>query len=138
MKTYSLLRSTSIFVYCLLVFLLLLCSVMLYKGYTHAGMPPVVALLVFAILGWVGYFYLKIPTSITLRDDRVLEFKSPLNTTPVPVADLISIKAVPLKWGFIKVTYTGGAIRLLCQITGLYELLSTIKAENPQVEITGC
>ncbi len=138
MKTYSLLRSSSIFICSLLVFLVLVGCVMVYEGYTHAGMPPVVALLVFAVLGWIAYFYLKIPTSITWRDDRFLEFKSPINTTLVPVADLISIKAVPLKWGFIKITYTGGAVRLLCQITGLYELLSTIKAENPRVEITGC
>jgi hypothetical protein len=45
---------------------------------------------------------------------------------------------MPLSWGFIKITYTRGSLRLINQITGLYELLSAIKAANPRVEITGC
>jgi hypothetical protein len=91
------------------------------------------------IMTAVWYIYARIPVSITWRDDQVLEFKSIVATTLVPVQDLIAIKATPLNWGFIKITYLGGgSLRLICQITGLYELLYTIKTRNPQVEITGC
>ena len=92
----------------------------------------------FAVLAWIWYFYLRIPVTITWRDEGVLEFKSPIRTTEVPVADIIAIKAMPLSWGFIRITYNGGSLRLINQITGLYELIGAVKAENPRVEIKGC
>ena len=87
---------------------------------------------------WIWVVYARIPLTITWRDDQLLEFKSLISTTLVPVQNLIAVKATPLSWGFIKLTYQGGSLRLLCQITGLYELLTTIKNLDPGVEITGC
>jgi hypothetical protein len=31
-----------------------------------------------------------------------------------------------------------GSLRLMCQMTGLYELIGAVKASNPRVEIAGC
>jgi hypothetical protein len=90
------------------------------------------------ILAWVWYVYARIPVAITWRDEGVLEFKSLVGTTQVPVQEIIAIKATPLNWGFIKLTYHGGSLRLLTQMTGLYELIGAIKAGNPGVEIAGC
>jgi hypothetical protein len=56
----------------------------------------------------------------------------------VPVQDIYAFKATPLSWGFIRVTYNGGSLKLFTQITGLYELIGTVKARNPGVEIVGC
>jgi hypothetical protein len=56
----------------------------------------------------------------------------------VPVSEIISIRAVAMTWGFIKIKHRRGSIRLLNQITGLYELIYRIKTIHPEVEITGC
>jgi hypothetical protein len=58
--------------------------------------------------------------------------------THVPVAEIIAIKSAPLSWGVIRITYKGGSLRLINQITGLYELIGAVKAANPLVEIKGC
>ncbi len=141
MKTYKVLRLNLIFLYGLLGFLTCIGVFVAYEGCVRSGAPSAmgyIELVWFVILAWVWFFYLKVPVTITWRDDGILEFKSPIRTIEVPVADLIAIKAKPLSWGFIKITYNRGSVRLINQITGLYELLGAIKAANPRVEITGC
>jgi hypothetical protein len=140
-KTYRVLRLNLIFLYVLLGFLTLLGVFLGYQGFVQPEVPKALRLIEivwFGVLAWVWFFYLRIPMTITWRDEGVLEFKSPIRTTEVPVADLIAIKAVPLSWGFIRITYNGGSLRLINQITGLYELLGAVKAANPRVEIEGC
>jgi hypothetical protein len=140
-KTYRVLRLNLIFLYVLLGFLTLIGVLVGYQGFVQPEAPTALSLIEIvwgAILAWVWFFYLRIPVTITWRDEGVLEFKSPIRTTEVPVADLIAIKAVPLSWGFIRITYNGGSLRLINQITGLYELLGAVKAANPGVEIEGC
>ena len=141
MKTYRVLRLNLIFLYVLLAFLTLIGVLVGYQGLVRPEAPKAVSLIEiawFGVLAWVWFFYLRIPVAITWRDEGVLEFKSPIRTTEVPVADLIANKAMPLSWGFIKITYNRGSLRLINQITGLYELIGAIKAANPRVEITGC
>ena len=141
MKTYKLIPVNMFFFYALLGFLTLMGGFAGYQGFTRPEAPAVrviIGIVWFGILAWAWYFYLRIPVTITWRDEGVLEFKSPIKTTEVPVSDIIAIKAVPLSWGFIKIVYKGGSVKLLNQITGLYELLGAVKAINPQVEITGC
>ena len=141
MKTYKVLRLNLIFLYALLGFLTcigFLAGHLIFVGPEVPKASGLMGIVWLGVLAWVWFFYLRIPVTITWRDDGVLEFKSPIRTTEVPVADLIAIKAMPLSWGFIKFTYTRGSLRLINQITGLYELISAIKAANPRVEVTGC
>ena len=141
MKTYKLSRPTLIFIYGLLGFVSLIGVIVGFQSF-KGGVEPVSGATFFiawlGVLAWVWYVYARIPVAITWRDEGVLEFKGLMGTTQVRVEDLIAIKATPLYWGFIKIIYNGGSLRLLCQITGLYELLGAIKAANPRVEITGC
>ncbi len=141
MTTYRLSRSALIFIYGLLGVVSVIGIVMFLQNFREGrSLVPTQPFLYLwvGIMVWVWYIYARIPVSIAWRDDQVLEFKSIVTTTPVPVQDLIAITATPLNWGFIKIAYHGGSLRLICQITGLYELLYTIKTRNPQVEITGC
>jgi hypothetical protein len=141
MKTYKVLRLNLIFLYALLGFLTSVGVVVGYEGFVQPGAPAALGLIEivwFAVVAWIWYFYLRIPVAVTWRDDEVLEFKSAIRTTAVPVGEIIAIKAVPLSWGFIRITYNGGSLRLMNQITGLYELIGAVKAQNPRVEITGC
>jgi hypothetical protein len=141
MKTYKAYSLNLTFVYVMLGIVTLVAGYVVFRGLGQGGLAwPLSPMMIIwlGVLAWVWYFYLRIPGAITWHEEGVLEFKSPLGTTRVPVADIIAIKALPLTWGFIKVTYKDGSLRILSQITGLYELLSNIKAQNPLVEIKGC
>jgi hypothetical protein len=140
LTTYKVLRLNLIMLYTLLGLLSLLGVFAGYLGFTRPEAPAVgviIGIVWFGILG-AWFFYLRIPVTITWRDEGVLEFKGLFRTTEVPVSDIIAIKAVPLSWGFIRIVHKGGSVKLLNQITGLYELIGAVKAANPQVEITGC
>jgi hypothetical protein len=141
MTTYRITRSALIFIYGLLGFVTLMGVIAVYLGLW--GSPDLFPdqpfmILLLGIMVWIWVVYARIPLTISWQNDQILEFKSLLATTPVPVHNIIAVKATPLSWGFIKLTYQGGSLRLLCQITGLYELLTTVKNLNPGVEITGC
>lgn len=140
-KTYKLSRPILIFIYGLLGMVSLGGVVAVFLGLQGGGgrFPAQPWLIVWlGVLAWVWYVYARIPVAITWRDEGVLEFKSLMRTTQVPVQEIIAIKATPLNWGFIKLTYNGGSLRLLTQMTGLYELIGAVKAGNPVVEIKGC
>jgi hypothetical protein len=140
-KTYSVMRLNLIFLYGLLGFLTLVGLIVGYQALIRPDTPRAVGLMELLWLGiivWIWWVYLRIPVSITWREEGVLEFKSLLRTVEVPVQDIIAFKATPLSWGFIRVTYNGGSLKLFTQITGLYELIGLVKARNPGVEIVGC
>jgi hypothetical protein len=140
-KTYKLSRPILIFVYGLLGMVSLFGVIAVFLGLKgDAGRLTAQPWLIvwLGVLAWVWYVYGRIPVAITWRDEGVLEFKSLIRTTQVPVQEIIAIKATPLSWGFIKLTYHGGSLRLLTQMTGLYELIGSVKANNPRVEIAGC
>jgi len=141
MKVYKLVKPVKFLLGAILIFMAGTGVVVGVHGLTAAGAPPDlkgISLLWLGIVLWICYVYLRIPFEITLRDDNLLEFKSVIKTTLVAPGDLVSIKDAPLSLGFINVKHTGGTIRLLCQITGLYELIYTLKTLNPAVEIKGC
>ena len=141
MKTYKLSRSILIFIYGLLGMVSLVGVIAVFLGLKGGDgrLPAQLWFIVWlGVLAWVWYVYGRIPLAITWRDEGVLEFKSLIKTTQVPVPEIIAIKATPLNWGFIKLTYHGGSLRLLTQMTGLYELIGAVKAANPRVEIAGC
>jgi heme/copper-type cytochrome/quinol oxidase subunit 4 len=140
-KTYKVSILSLVFVYVMLVFVTLIGFWLVYRGLTSpeaAGPVNIVIIAWLGVLAWIWYFYLKTPVAITWQDEGVLEFKSLIATTVVPVQDCLAIKAPILSRGFIKLTYKGGSLRLMSQMTGLYELIGAVKASNPRVEITGC
>ena len=140
-KTYKVIPVNLVFLYALLGFLTLIGVFAGYQGLVQPEAPGalrLIGIVWFGVLAWIWYFYLRIPVAITWRDEGVLEFKSPIRTIEVPVAEIIAIKSLPLSWGFIRITYKGGSLRLINQITGLYELIGAVKAANPLVEIKGC
>jgi len=141
MKTYKVVPLNLIFLYALLGFLTLIGVFVGYQGFKRPealGALHLIEIVWFVVLAWIWYYYLRIPVAITWREEGVLEFKSPIRTIAVPVDEIIAIKAVPLSWGVIRITYKGGSLRLINQITGLYELIGAVKAANPLVEIKGC
>jgi len=141
MKTYKVSPLNLVLVYVMLGLLTLIGLFMAYRIFSGAGAPPPLKIMVLLWLGvllWLWYFYLRMPVAITWRDEGVLEFKSLLGSTAVPVGDCLAVTAPLLSRGFVKLTYKGGSLRLMGQMTGFYELLSTMKSHNPQVEIKNC
>jgi hypothetical protein len=140
MKVYKLVKPILFSFWVILLLMTAIGLFMVFQGFKAGEVSGVreVSLLWLGILAWIWYFYLRIPFEIRLRDDNVLEFVSVIKTTVVAPRDLISIKGALLNLGFIKVKHTGGSIRLICQITGLYELIYTVKGLNPDIEIAGC
>ena len=141
MKTYKVSRSILIFIYGLLGFVSLIGAIVVFQSFrSGVGQFPAQPFLILwaGMLVWIWYIYARIPVAITWREEGVLTFKSLIRTTEVPVDDIIAIKAAPLSWGFIRITYKGGSLRIINQITGLYELIGAVKAANPLVEIKGC
>jgi len=141
MKIYQLVKPVKFLLWAILIFLAVIGVGVVVRIFATAASPPELKWLSLpwlAILLWIWYVYLKIPFEITLRDDNLLEFKSVIKTTVVAPWDLVSIKGAPLSLGFINVKHRGGTIRLICQMTGLYELIYTVKSLNPEVEIKGC
>ena len=141
MKTYHLAKSVLFLPLAALAILLLVVLAVLLPSFLRPGAhpPPLFLGLVWVAVLVIFFFsYLRVPYAITWMADDFLEFRGPLLRTLVPVSDIISIKALPVKPGFIKINHRRGSIRLINQITGLYELIGRIKALNPGVEIKGC
>jgi hypothetical protein len=140
MKVYKLVKPILFSFWVILLLMTAIGLFMVFQGFKAGEASGVreVSLLWLGLLAWIWYLYLKIPFEIRLRDDNVLEFVSVIQTTVVAPRDLISIKGMPWHLGFIKVKHTGGSLRLICQITGLYEVIYTMKALNPDLEIVGC
>jgi hypothetical protein len=112
MKTYKLSTPIIIFIYGILGFVSLIGVIAVFQVFKgEGGLFPVIPFLLIwiVVLAWVWYLYGRIPVAITWRDEGVLEFKSLMGTTRVPVQDLIAVKASLMYWGFIKITYNGAA-----------------------------
>ncbi len=90
------------------------------------------------IVGVIWYFYLRIPLEIATEDGNSFKFRSVITRTELSPYEIISIKGMFMSPGFIRLKHTGGTITLFTQMTGLHEFISTVKAVNPNVEISGC
>jgi hypothetical protein len=141
MKVYKLVKSVRFLLGAILIFLAAMGLFIGWRGWAVPGAAPEmkgISLVWLGVVLWIGFVYLRIPFEIKFRDDNLLEFKSVIHTAVVAPRDIIAIKGAFLNLGFIIVRHTGGTIRLICQITGLYELIYTVKTLNPAVEIKGC
>jgi len=107
-------------------------------GHPTPGPPTAVIFVWVSVLVWVIFYYLRLPVEISLQGQDTLVFKSFIGSSTVAIRDIISLKATPFRPGFIILKHRDGTIRLLCQITGFYELVYLIREINPEIEIQGC
>ncbi len=132
-------RSFQVFIYLLLAFITMMAG-----GGSMVGavldprFPRWILPFWFAVLAWIWYVHLSIPYALELTRDDLLVARSIVKTTVIPVREVISIKAAPLSLGFAKLKHEKGALRLITQMTGFYEVVYRLKALNPAVEVRGC
>ena len=92
----------------------------------------------FCGLGWVWYSYLKMPIEIKISSENSIEFRSVLKPVRLSPQEIKSIKAMPLSPGFINIRHTKGTVRLINQMDGFYDFVSTLKSLNPSIQVKGC
>jgi hypothetical protein len=105
-------------------------------GY-RGGPPFPVAVLWCALLAWNWFVFLKIPYEIRFETGEYISFVSLVRAERVRVTDIDSIKVYRSGGGFYVLRHRAGKILLLAQFTGFYEVVSRIKAANPQFETVG-
>lgn len=141
MKVYRLSRLMLIFMFAILVFMTAIGVSILIGGVMGSQAPAMLKwffLLWVVMLAWTWTACLKIPYEIKYREDHSLEFRSLITTAAVDPQDIISIKAAALSGGFIHLKHRRGTIRLINHMTGLYELIYTLKSLNPGIVVKGC
>ena len=90
-----------------------------------------------AVLAWNWNVLLRIPYEIRFESADAIAFVALAGTTAVRVTDIRSIKPYGAAGGLYILRHTRGKIRLLSQFTGFHEVISRIKAANPQLTIVG-
>jgi hypothetical protein len=95
----------------------------------------------FVILLGVGllnsYLCLRFPFEIKVIDE-VIEFRSVVQKTFVPVADIKSMRAKRYTLGFVDVRHARGTVHLINQMDGFHDFVGTVKTLNPAAVIEGC
>jgi len=101
--------------------------------------PPVgLFVILLGVALWNGYYWLRFPFEIKLKDDNSVEFRTIFRRTIASPSDIRSIRAKLFGLGFVDIVHSQGTVHLLNQIDGFHELVSSIKSINPAVEIKGC
>ena|SRR2546423_5572266 len=101
--------------------------------------PPAGVFLVFLVVPlFTAYMCLRIPFEIKMRDDGLIEFRSVLRRTTIPLVGIKSVRAKPYVLGFVDVVHNTGTVHLLSQMDGFHDFVLTIKSLNPEVKIVGC
>ena len=88
-------------------------------------------------MAWNWYVFLGIPYEIRFDGPHRLSFLSLRNTRTVSAEELQSIEPIRGGSGFYMLRYDGGRIRLLSQFTGFHEVISKMKAANPNFKVVG-
>ena len=94
-------------------------------------------LLMCAALAWNWYVLLNIPYEIRFETTDRLSFVALRGVTSLSAAQLHSLKPYRGGGGFYVLRHEGGRIRLISQITGFHEVITRIKAANPNFEVVG-
>ena len=84
-----------------------------------------------------SYTWLRFPFEIRVNDGMI-EFRSVVRKTFVPVADIKSMRAKRYTLGFVDVRHAGGTVHLINQMDGFHEFVGTVKSLNPAAKIEGC
>lgn len=113
--------------------------VMAAMGKFATGGPPVwVFLILLSVALWNGYWWLRFPFEVKLKDDNSIEFRAIFRKTTVSPFEIRSISAKQFGLGFVDVLHSRGTVHLISQMDGFHELVSSIKSMNPAVAIKGC
>ena len=145
MRTYESYKLSRAFLCFTLGSLLLVTLIILYilgggLGTIKGGAPLPPHLFVFwcGVLGVIWFYYLRFPWEIRFLNGDTLEFRRVLGSKVVPIREITSIRGMFLRPGYLKIKYNGGTVWLICQMTGLYELIYLVKSVNPAVAIKNC
>lgn len=90
-----------------------------------------------AALAWNWHVLLRIPYEIRFESANMIAFVALAGTTEVGLSDVQSITPYGGAGGLYILRHTRGKIRLLSQFTGFHEVISRLKAANPQLTIVG-
>jgi hypothetical protein len=104
---------------------------------TSEGPPAFVAVVWCVVLAWNWNVLLRIPYEIRFELTDVISFVALARTTELLPTDIRSIKPYGAGGGFYVLRHNGGKIRLIPQFTGFHEVISRVKALNPQLEVVG-
>jgi hypothetical protein len=104
---------------------------------TPEGPPAFVAVLWCAALAWNWNVLLRIPYEIRFESADAISFVALARTTQLLATDIRSIKPYGTGSGLYVLRHNGGKIRLVPQFTGFHEVISRVKAANPQLEVVG-
>jgi hypothetical protein len=103
--------------------------------------PDRTAVWIFVVVLGIGlltsYMWLRFPFEIRVNGG-VIEFRSAVRTTIVPVAEIKSVRAQRYTIGFVDVWYGRGTVHLINQMDGFHEFVCTVKSLNPAAKIEGC
>jgi hypothetical protein len=86
---------------------------------------------------WNWYILLGIPYEIRIDETERISFVALRGTKTLSPASLHSIKPYRAGGGFYVIRHETGTIRLLAQMTGFHEVISRLKAANPNFEVVG-
>jgi hypothetical protein len=84
-----------------------------------------------------SYMCLRFPFEIRVIDGMI-EFRSVVRKTLVPVAEIKSVRAKRYALGFVDVRHARGTVHLIHQMDGFHDFVCTIKTLNPAAKIEGC
>jgi ATP-dependent 26S proteasome regulatory subunit len=68
----------------------------------------------------------------------MIEFRSVVGKTVVPVAEIKAVRAKRYALGFVDVRHARGTIHLINQMDGFHDFVCTVKTLNPAAKIEGC
>jgi hypothetical protein len=141
-ESYKLSKAYIFFSVGLILFLVLI-SVYVFSGglgtmRVKRPLPPYFVFLWCGLLVVIGFYCLRFPWEIRFLDDDTLEFRGIWGTTVIPLREITAITGMLLRPGYLKIKYSGGSVWLICQMTGLYELIYLVKSRNPAVVIKDC
>ena len=101
------------------------------------GPPRFVVVLWCGALIWNWNVLLRIPFEIRFEAADAISFVALARTTQLRATDIGSIKLYGGGGEFYVLRHTSGKIRLVAQFTGFHEVISRLKAANPQLEVVG-
>lgn len=102
------------------------------------GLPVLFLALFWAgMSSWAWYSSLCYPVEITVEETGRVHFRSPIRRQSLDATDILSIKTRRLGLGVVDLRHRGGTIHLISSMDGFHDLIGTLKAKNPCIEMDG-
>lgn len=100
---------------------------------------PWIPFLPISLIG-AWFFYVEVmcvPYEVEVREDRRIVLRSMVRETVVDPQEITSAKPGFFTRNYLKLRFRSGSLNLSKRMGGLDELLTTLKALNPQIETKG-